>query len=75
MTWPFETLIGEAIFSFEGSRVMEVDHVSVRDREFLNRPIGRGGVDELAVGIGGRGAVGDLRRAHEGTVAGRRESP
>jgi len=44
--------------------------VAVRDREFLNRPIGRGGVNELTAGVGGRRAVGDLRRAHEGKVAG-----
>ncbi len=65
MTRPLNTFSGEAIFSPAGQqRDRSSPHdVAIRDGEFLNRAIGRGGIDVLPVRIGGRGTVGDLGRA------------
>ena len=48
---------------------------AVRQRELVDQPVGRRGVDELPIGVRERGGVGDLRAARPARVARRRERP
>ena len=45
------------------------------EREFVDQPIGRSRVDEMAVGIGDRAGVGDLRAARPAPIPRRGEGP